>query len=138
MDCGTKSYKLDLFLLVLQMYDAEIHSISNNRYADIYVYLYIYTHTEMLTNGRPEDARRSGRMSCDAVEKNRRWVPFTILSHHLTRTSPHHSFLFHPPPSVTSSSVRAAATATAREAPARATPARGRRAAEEGALRCLY
>jgi hypothetical protein len=34
--------------------------------------------------------------------------------------------------------VRAAATATAREAPARATPARGRRAAEEGALRCLY
>jgi hypothetical protein len=85
----------------------------------------------MLTNERPEDARRFGRMSCDAVKKLEVGSTHDLIPH-LTRTTPHHSFLFHPPPSVTSPSAGAAATAMAREAPARAAPARGRRAAGGG------
>jgi hypothetical protein len=90
----------------------------------------------MFTNGRPEDARRSGRMSCHTVKKKKSEVgpthdlippPHTDPPHHH-----HHSFLFHPPPSVTSPSVGAVARAMAREAPARAAPARGRRAAGGG------
>jgi hypothetical protein len=74
----------------------------------------------------------SGRMSCNAVKKKIGGA-FHSPSYPPPHTdTPHHSFLFHPPPSVTSPSAGAAATATAREAPARATPARGRRAAEGG------
>jgi hypothetical protein len=78
----------------------------------------------MLTNGRPEDAPLR-------TDELRRGQKKTGPTHDLippphTDAPPHHSFLFHPPPSVTSPLAGAAATATAREAPARATPARGR------------